>query len=303
MFALILAAVLLLAAVITFISFRKTRNRVTGVIAPIICIILALVSVGTSCLTSIETGHTGVVTTFGRVEDYTFEAGLHFKLPWTDVIAMDNRVQKETLVMPCFSSDIQEVEATYTVNYQIEKSNAQDIYRTIGVDYYNTVITPRIIEAVKTQTAKYTAQSLVESRSELASGIEELLRESLAEYNIELVSTSIENLDFTDSFTNAVEEKQVAAQNKLKAQTEAEQKVIEAQAEADVRVIEAQAEADAILAKAEAEAKANKDIAQSLTNELIKYNYVSNWDGKLPETMLSDGTSLIMDMTGNTAGD
>ena len=44
-----------------------------------------------------------------------------------------------------------------------------------------------------------------------------LLPASLAAYNIELVGASIENMDFTDAFTDAVEAKQVAEQNKLRA--------------------------------------------------------------------------------------
>ena len=91
-----------------------------------------------SCYVSIPAGHTGVVTTFGSVENYTLEAGMHFKLPWQEVIKMDNRVQKSTQDMSCFSSDIQEVSMTYTVNYQISKQDAMTIYKTIGIGYYDT---------------------------------------------------------------------------------------------------------------------------------------------------------------------
>ena len=96
--------------------------------------------VALSCVASVPTGHTGIVTTFGQVEDYTYEAGIHFKLPWQEVVNMDNRNQKATVDLNCFSSDIQEVAVTYTINYQIQKSNAQTIYKTIGTSYFNTVI-------------------------------------------------------------------------------------------------------------------------------------------------------------------
>ena len=154
-----------------------------------------------SCYVSVPTGHTGVVTTFGKVEDFTLEAGVHFKLPWQEVVKMDNRVQKSTLDMSCFSSDIQEVSMTYTVNYQISKQDAMTIYKTIGTDYYNTVIAPCITESVKIVTAKYNAEELISSRSAMAIEIEEVLEQKLLVYNIELVGTSIENMDFTDAFT------------------------------------------------------------------------------------------------------
>ena len=137
-----------------------------------------------------------------------------------------------------------------------DAANAMEIYRSVGKEYYDKIIAPCVTEAVKVVTAQYTAEKLVSNRSELSIGIEEELTERLLGYNIQVVSTSIENFDFTDAFTDAVEAKQVAEQNKLKAETEAEQARIEAQAKADVRLIETKAEAEAQLIKAEAEAEA-----------------------------------------------
>lgn len=250
-----------------------------------------------SCYVSVPTGHTGVVTTFGSVEDYTLEAGMHFKLPWQEVIKMDNRVQKNTQDLSCFSSDIQEVSMTYTVNYQISKLDAMTIYKTIGTGYFDTVIAPCITESVKIVTAKYSAEALVSSRSLMAEEIERVLEQKLRAYNIELVGTSIENMDFTDAFTDAVEAKQVAEQNKLRAQTEAEQKVLEAKAAAEIKKVEADAEAYELKTRAEAEAEANRKISQSLTQELIAYTYAQRWDGKLPTLMTGDGSLPMLDIS------
>ena len=87
------------------------------------------------CIKTVPTGSTGIVTTFGRIENITLDAGIHFMSPWKKVVNMDNRTQKQSIEMQCFSSDIQEVSVVYTVNYQINKSNAQEIYRTIGTEY------------------------------------------------------------------------------------------------------------------------------------------------------------------------
>ena len=211
-----------------------------------------------SCMTSVSTGHTGIVTVFGRVEDYTFEAGVHAKAPWVSVTEMDNRVQKATVELSCFSSDIQEVNMRYTLNYQIDKENAQEIYRTIGKDYYVTVIEPTIAEAVKVVTARYTAEQLVQTRPELAASIEELLTDNLKPYNIKVASTAIEDMDFTDTFTNAVEAKQVAEQKKKQAVIEQEQALLEA--ENEKQIAQKKAEADAVVAKTRAEA--DKEVAQ-----------------------------------------
>lgn len=224
----------------------------------LIAIVLGLVTTLLGCIASVDTGHIGIVRTFGKVEDYTFDSGMHFKAPWNSVVQMDNRVQKTTIELPCFSSDIQEVNTVYTVNYQISKTNAQNLYRDVGTNYLETVVNPTVQESVKTIIAKYSAEELIGKREVLAAEIETLLATNLQKYNIDVVSTAIENMDFTDSFTSAVEAKQVAAQNKLQAQIEQEQKTMEAQQAAARSKIEADAAAEV----SKIQALADMEVAQ-----------------------------------------
>lgn len=296
-------------------TYEQYDFRGAGSAIIIIAVILSIVLMTLSCITSVATGHTGIVTTFGRVEDYTYEAGIHFKAPWKNVVEMDNRTQKASIHLPCFSADIQEVDVVYTINYQINKANAQLIYKTIGIDYYNVVIVPRVQEAVKSIIAQYSAEELIESRSELSREIRDILSVQLKDYNIELSDTSLENLDFTDAFTNAVEAKQVAAQNKLQAEIEQQQKIMEQEAQAERALIEANAEAQIAQIKAEAElevtkieadaaeyagkreAEKNRAVAESLTDDLIKYYYIQQWNGELPESYVgSENVSTIVGM-------
>ena len=268
------------------------------------------------CIKTVPTGSTGIVTTFGKVEDYTLDAGIHFLAPWKRVIPMDNRTQKTTLDLSCFSSDIQETTVSYTINYQINKENAMNIYRNIGTEYFATIIEPKALEAVKGVFAKYNAESLISSRGVLSKEIEAILKEDLAQYNIEIVSTSIENIDFTDAFTTAVENKQVAEQNKLKAQTEQEQANLEAEAAAERQKIQAQADADASIIAANADAEVAKIQADSAEYQgqknaaimdalgrklseypnLIQYYYINGWDGQLPETVLDGNSDILFNM-------
>ena len=232
----------LIAIVFTVYTIKNGKKGATAI--GVCVLLLSAAIIAGSCVSSVPTGHTGIVTTFGHVEDYTFEAGVHFKMPWQEVITMDNRNQRATIDLSCFSSDIQEVDVTYTINYQIQKSNAQTIYKTIGKDYFGTVIAPRIQEAVKSVIAQYNAENLIANREKLSAEVKEVLVEKLAQYNIEVLDASIENLDFSDVFTAAVEAKQVAEQTKLKTQIEQEQAIIIAEAEAERAVIEAQAAAE-----------------------------------------------------------
>ena len=215
--------------------------------------------------------------------------------------------------MACFSSDIQEVNIIYTINYQINKANAQEIYRSIGTEYFDKIVKPKALESVKAVFAKYTAEKLVSSRAQLSVEIEEVLVTELEKQNIQIVGTSIENIDFTDAFTNAVEAKQVAEQNKLRAQTEQAQANLEAEAAAERQVVKAQADADTaiIAAKADAEvAKISSDsalyqgekeatILQRVGEQLdahpdlLKYKNIEAWDGKLPQTVLGDTANIL----------
>jgi regulator of protease activity HflC (stomatin/prohibitin superfamily) len=214
---------------------------------------------------------------------------------------MDNRTQKSVVDLSCFSSDIQEVSVRYSINYQIQKSDAQNIYKTIGEDYYNVVMQPRIEVAVRSVIAKYTAETLIENRETLSSQITDILLNELSVYNIDVVNTAIEDMDFSDVFTQAVEAKQVAQQEKLKAETEQEQKTMEEQAAADRQVITAQANAEVAKIEAEADrevlkiqadaaeyagqkdAAVNKALSESLDEVLLQYFAIKQWDGKMPE--------------------
>ena len=295
----IFGIIIFIAGIIGAIGLASSDFKGAALGVGIGAAVLTIILLACSCMANVPTGHTGVLTTFGKVENTTFEAGMNFKAPWQEVIMMDNRVQKQTTDLMCFSSDIQEVSMKYTVNYQISSKDAMTIYKTIGTDYYNNIIVPNITESVKTAVAHYNAESLVSGRSELSKVIQDDLTIRLAAYNIIVVSASIENMDFTDAFTNAVEAKQVAEQNKLKAQTEAEQRIIEANAEAEIRRVNAEADAEAkkiaadaaayeIGAKAEAEAEANKKIAESITQQLIDYKYYETWNGELPGVVGAD---------------
>ena len=270
---------------------------------------------------TVPTGHTGVVTTFGRVEDYVLTEGFHLKNPFQKVIMMDNRAQRQTLKMQAFSSDIQQVDLTCTVNYAIDQVNAQNLYKNVGENYYYKKMEARIKECTKSVFTRYTAEKLMEVRNTLSQQVEELLAPEMLEIGIRIESISIEDVDFTDAFTNAVEDKQVALQKKLKTETEqaelvsvaqstaerdiiaakadAEKRSILAEAEANVAKIEADAQAYVTKVQAEAEANANKLIAESLTEELIAYTEANNWNGELPQIVGSASALPIIDVTGD----
>lgn len=332
MIALFVVGLILLAiAIPLFLLKAKAKRFLTRILPATVLGLIAVVLITVSCIRTVPTGHTGIVTVFGKVENETYEAGVHFAAPWKSVVNMDNRNQKASIDLSCFSSDIQEVAVTYTLNYQISKTNAQTIYKDIGVSYYETVILPRVQEAVKSEMAKYTAEQLLSNRSQLSEDIRGVLTDKLAAYNIVVVDASMENLDFSDAFTDAVEAKQVAEQKSKQAQIEQDQKnmeaaaaakraQIEAEAAAKVAVIAANADLDVVKIQADAaEYAGQKDAAiigqvrdifakdpKNLTDEdmekLLLYYYIQKWNGVLPETYFSseDFYQLLASLGSNT---
>ncbi len=282
---------------------KKMSNKTKKHLILTVLALVLLVVIGSVCTCQINTGYTAIITTFGKVEDYTLEAGFHFKSPFQKIILMDNREQKTTFKTQAFSSDIQQVDISGSINYAINKSTAMTLFKEVGTNYYDKLINPRMMENTKAVFSKYTAENLVSARETLSKQIRDDLSGEMERYGITVISVSIENIDFTDAFTDAVENKQVAAQKKLQAEIEQEQKTMEtqqqaerqkiqAEAEANVKKVNADAEAYATKVKAEAEAEANKKIAESLTEELISFTEAKLWNGQLPQ-FVSGGTDAL----------
>ena len=310
MFLFILGIIVFVGGLIFSVVSRENKTMIAT-----ISIILALILIGISFVSYVPTGHTGIVTTFGKVHDETRDAGLVFHMPWENIVKMDNREQRVPFTLQAFSKDIQQVDIQGSINVNINKSTAMILYREVGTDYIDIFVAPRIQEDVKIVIARYTAEKLIESRQEASDAIYALIKEELADKGINVISLALENVDFTDAFEAAVEAKQVATQEKQRAQTEQERMTMEeeanaqraiiiANAEAEKAKIAAQADLEVVKIQAEAalyagekEAEMNKRISEALTNDLIKYYWIKQWNGKLP-AVSTDNTMSILDLGG-----
>lgn len=260
-------------------------------------------------MTKVDTGCTGVKVYFGSVQNDTFASGFHFKTPFVcTVVDVNNKIQKVEVEADSTSKDLQSVNSTLAINYRLAVESSVNMYKNVGLSYEDTILTPAIEESAKSVMAKYKAEELIQSRGIVSSEIRDEITSKVGEYGIVIDEFNITNFAFSRAFDEAIEAKQVAEQNKLKAQTEKEQKIIEAEAAAKEKTIQAQADADAARikaegqaeatkVKAEAEAEANRKISESITQELIDYNRIETWNGELPNVMSGDGGHVIVDAT------
>lgn len=290
---------------------KKIRRRLWMWVPIGVILLIGIIFLTNSC-SSVPAGHTGILTTFGKVEDRILTEGLNWKSPFQKVIKMDNRTQKKVEEFQAFSSDIQEVNIMLAVNYSINQETAQNLYRTVGVEYYTNIVYPRLLESTKSVFSSYTAEQLIGNRENLSNEIKDLVIPDVARYGIIISDISVQDIDFTDAFTNAVEAKQVAAQDKLTAETKQAQLTMEAEQEAHRQVIKAQADAEQAKIAAQADLEVTKiqadaaeyagqkeaarinAIAQVLTPDVLKYYNILQWDGKLPVYMLGKDTGILM---------
>ena len=264
---------------------NKFLKAVVSLLGLVVAIGSAVISLS---FASVDVGHTGFLVTFGKVSDQTYGEGFHLKPFYSTMVQIDNRIQKnghddKSIPLTAFTKDTQQVFINYTVNYKIDRGNAGRLYKEIGLNYFQTVLIPIIQESVKIECAKYTADSLLENRDKLAQDIEQDIKNKFKQNYIDLTATAIEDLGFSDEYEKAVEQKQVALQDKLRAEQEAEKKKVEADANAYVK-----------LKEAEAEAQANELKQKSITDNLIKYEIAQKWNGVLPQ--VEGGSNPIIDM-------
>ncbi len=240
------------------INFKESKNLVIlGVIAFFIVITIL------SSFQTIKSGEVGLRVRFGKIIDSNLSEGFNLKLPYIEQIVKVNiKVQKVELETSAASRDLQDINTRIAVNYRVEATKATNLYKTVGNSYEQTILEPVIEESVKSVISKYTAEETITKRSEVSAESLSVLQEKVEKYGIVIDNFNIINLSFSDEYSKAIEEKQVAEQKLATAKLESEAKIVEA----------------------EADKRANDLLKQSLTKELIEKEFIEKWDGKLPET-------------------
>lgn len=260
------------------------KMKTVGITLGVIVALIVLLIIGS--MTTVPTGHAGIKTRFGAVQNDIISEGLNFKVPFIeDIKIMDCRTQKTDVNGESASKDLQTISTNLAVNYKVNKEKAFELYKTVGLNYETIVIDPAIQEAMKTTLAQYNAEEIITKRELVAKQLEETLEKKLESRGIDVEAINIVNLSFSDAFDDAIEKKQIAEQETKKAQQELEKVKIEA----EKRVVQAEAEAESL--------KAQKE---QITEELLKLRQIENeakwiekWNGQLPSTMLGNDSSLI----------
>jgi len=253
----------------------KVFQAVGAAIALILFLVLFFGS-----FTTIGVGERGVLVTMGKVEDKVLIEGFHLKLPIVQSVeTIDVRTKKEEEKADAASKDLQAINATIAINYHVDPLKANALFQLVGQSYSERIIAPAIQESIKAVVAKFTAEELITRRAEVKDATKLLLAKRLGQNNIILDEFSITNFAFSQQFDKAIESKQTAVQEALKAKNDLERVKMEAQQ----KIEQARAEAERIKIQAES-------ISKQGGAEYVNLKAVEKWDGKLPQQMIPGST-------------
>jgi prohibitin 2 len=258
---------------------RGTSNRGVAYVFLVGGGLAVVVSLIGGLFTTIPAGNVGVVIRFGGVTGAALTQGLQTKAPFIDsVVRMSIKTQVYGAKATAASQDLQDVGTDIAVNYHLNADSAVDVYKTLGLNYIETIAAPAVQETVKEITAKFLAEDLILRRDAVKAAITDSLVLRLQGRGIIVETISITNFEFSPVFSAAIEAKVAAlqavleAQNKLeRVKVEAQQAEAQAKGLANARIAQATGEAEYIRIITEAQVNSNKAIAGSLSPEVLQY--------------------------------
>ncbi len=251
--------------------------------AGILAFVLLILSTATTYV--IEPGSRGLKVTLGRTADHFLPEGFGFKAPFvTSIVVVNVRQRTRGVQADCFSSDLQQVKIDLRVLYRVPEAAVVQIYREFAGDPFESLIAPRVQEAIKEVTALLTAEQIVKSR-------EEIKKKALAAATLKIGSLLVvedivvRDINLSNELEKAIEGKMVAEQQANQARFTQ----VQTQVEAETAVISAKGEAEAIRVRGEA-------LRQSPA--FLRWKIVERWNGRSPMVVPSGpentGAALLL---------
>ena len=286
----------------------------TGTIAIVILVAAVVIVTVLSTFTIVPSGYVGVRVTMGQVSDTVLKSGTYLHIPFVESITKVMTKQVDQVYKDAIWGESSEQTAVYmsdtTVTYKLNPDMASYVVKNVA-NYDEDLVNMTLVSSALKAAARTLATDQVTNRSYIeAAAVESLQNAVNTKYGSDVVTilnVNINDMDFEESYQNAIAERQLAEQAYQKQAIENKTALEKAEADKQVAITnaEAQAEADRIAAEvqaeivrieAEAQAEANEKLAASISDELIEYQKIEAWDGKLP--VVQGSGSAIVDVSG-----
>lgn len=248
-------------------------------------LVFVLVILGSATTYMVDPGTRGIKVTLGKTAEQFLPEGFGFKAPFiTSIVPVNIRQKTMPVKADCFSSDLQQVSLEVRVLYRVPESSVVQIYKEFAGDPFDSLIAPRVQEAIKEVTALYTAEQIVKSREEIKK--KALTAAKLKIGNLLLVEDIVvRDINLSPELEKAIEAKMVAEQQANQARFTQ----VQTQVEAETAVISAKGEAEAIRVRGEA-------LRQSPA--FLRWKIVERWNGRSPMVVPSgpenSGAALLL---------
>ena len=239
--------------------------KLIGIALLIFIIVIAM----SSASFVVEPGYRGIEVTLGKVSPVFKPEGFGWKTPFiTHIVPVSVRQQTRELSADCYSSDLQQVKTELRVLYRIPEASVVKIYQQFAGDPFDSLIAPRVQEALKEVTALQSAEQIVKQRELIKSQALVAAQKKIGDIVV-VTDVVIQNIDLSHELETAIEAKMVQEQEAAKAKFTQ----VKAQIEADTVVIKAKGDAESIKIRGE---------ALKQTPAFIDLQIVEKWDGKSP---------------------
>jgi len=232
-------------------------------------LIFVLIVAAASSTYVVDPGHRGVEVTLGKVSPGFKPEGFGFKAPFVTTVA-PQLIRQQTAKMEanCYSSDLQQVKIDVRVLYRVPQASVVAIFRDYAGTPFDSLIKPRVAEALNEITALRTAEVIVQKREEVKSRALDLARRKVGDFLV-IEDVVLEDINLTNALENAIEAKMVQEQEAARARFAQQQ----AQIEASTVVIKAKGEAESINLRGKA-LRENPSV--------LELQVVEHWDGITP---------------------
>lgn len=257
------------------------ENKGKVILGLILGVIIIIFVIACSSIATVPTGYVGVKTRFGKVQETVIQEGLNLKVPFIEkIVKMDCRTKKIEKASEGSTKDMQTVSISIAVNYNVNKDSANLLYKEVGTDYEDIIINPASLESIKSTMAQFTAEELITKRSEVSDLIQETLSNKIVDKGFTITEFNIINIDFSEQYDKAIEEKAVKQQEVATAQAELEKQKIQNEKEISI------AEKDAKVMELQNQQITDKTL--ELKKIEVQQKLIEKWNGQLPTTILNE---------------
>lgn len=287
--------------------FARAMKKTIGYVIFLVFVVIVLFG----SMYTVKSGQEGVLLTFGKADMVARDPGLHFKVPIVQkIVKFDVKTAKYEAASTAASKDLQDVSTTVALNYHLLIGDTPRVFSEMGPYYEERVIQPAVQEVVKAVTATYTAEELITMRPSVKADIEAQLASRIDPRGIKMEMLAITDFTFSEAFTQAIENKVTAEQQKLKAdrdllriEVEAAQIAATAKGQRDATIARAEGDAQKIKLLGDAEAQRINQVQSALDKspQYIDWVKADKWTGELPKVMMSGGDATpFIDVTAMT---